>query len=220
MQFILDKNAGEEILRVEGERYNHLFRSRRTKKSEMLYFRNLKDLNLYTYQIENLGKKEAILKLANKELSILQNPPTAHLIWAMIDSKSIEKVLPALNELNLAKITFFYADFSQKNFKLDLERMDRILENSCEQCGRITKLEIEILKDLQEVCNQYKEFCVLDFGNENLPCGLKIPLLIGAEGGFSQNEREFLKDKKIYSAKNCNILRSENAAIFATSRLI
>ena len=220
MQFILDKNAGEEILRVEGERHNHLFRSRRTKKSQSLYFRNLQDLYLYTYRIENLGKKEATLKLINKELSTLQNPPKAHLMWAIIDSKSIEKVLPTLNELNLAKITFFYADFSQKNFKPDLERMDRILENSCEQCGRITKLEIEILENLHKLCERYKDFAVFDFGGESLPYALDIPLLIGAEGGFSQNEREFLKTKKTYSAKNCNILRSENAAIFATSRLI
>ena len=138
----------------------------------------------------------------------------------MINPKNIEKTLPFLNELNLQKITFFYAESSQKNFKLNLERIQRILENSCEQCGRITLLEIEVLEKLQEVLEKYPNAGVLDFGGEELKCSLEIPILVGTEGGFSQKEKKALKNNPKYTATSCNILRSETAAIYAIARIL
>lgn len=220
MQFIIHKNAGEATLKLEGETYHHIFQSRRTKKSESLHLRNLKDSNLYTYNITNLSKKDATLTLQSSQNTPLKNPPKGHLIWAMIDPKNIEKTLPFLNELNLQKITFFYAEYSQKNFKLNLERIQRILENSCEQCGRITLLEIEILENLQEVLEKYPNAGVLDFGGEKLKCSPEIPILVGTEGGFSPKERETLKNNPKYTATSYNILRSETAAIYAIARVL
>ena len=195
MQFIIHKNAGEATLKLEGETYHHIFQSRRTKKSESLHLRNLKDSNLYTYNITNLSKKDATLALQSSQNTPLKNPPKGHLIWAMIDPKNIEKTLPFLNELNLQKITFFYAEYSQKNFKLNLERIQRILENSCEQCGRITLLEIEVWGNLQEVLEKYPNAGVLDFGGEELNWSLEIHSLVGTEGGFSTKEKEASKNK-------------------------
>ena len=220
MQFIIHKNAGEATLKLEGETYHHIFQSRRTKKSESLHLRNLKDSNLYTYNITNLSKKDATLALQSSQNTPLKNPPKGHLIWAMIDPKNIEKTLPFLNELNLQKISFFYAEYSQKNFKLNLERIQRILENSCEQCGRITLLEIEVLENLQEVLEKYPNAGVLDFGGEELKCSLEIPILVGTEGGLSKKERGPLKNNPKYPATSCNILRSETAAIYAIARVL
>ncbi|WP_279144080.1 16S rRNA (uracil(1498)-N(3))-methyltransferase [Helicobacter pullorum] len=220
MQFIIHKDAGNESLILEGEAYHHLFHSRRTKKTESLQLRNLRDYYCYTYSIADLSKKYATLKLESKLETPPQNPPKGHLIWAMIDPKIIEKTLPFLNELNLQKITFFYAEYSQKNFKLNLERIQRILENSCEQCGRITLLEIEVLENLQEVLEKYPNAGVLDFGGEELKCSLEIPILVGTEGGFSKKEREALKNNPKYTATSCNILRSETAAIYAIARVL
>ena len=218
MQFITHKQAGEAIIILQGEAYYHLFRSRRTQKLDSLKLCNLKDNNLYTYQITNITKKEATLKLQYATQAPL-NPPKSHLIWAMIEPKCIEKTLPALNELNLAKITFFYADFSQKNFKLDFSRIERILEKSSQQCGRTNLLEIEFLEDLQSVCEKYPHLAVLDFGYNALPPNLEVPILVGCEGGFSQKERELLKDFKTFSTTNTHILRSENAAVYAICKI-
>ncbi|PZT48788.1 16S rRNA (uracil(1498)-N(3))-methyltransferase [Helicobacter valdiviensis] len=219
MQFVIHKNAGVSTLNIEGELYTHLFKSRRTRQSTTLLVRNLEDFNLYTYEILEIHKKYATLNLVSSTLTPPSNLPKTHLIWAMIEPKNIEKALPTLNELNVKKISFFYAEYSQKNFKLDFERIYRILESSCMQCGRFIKLEIEILKDLQEMCEKYQDFGVLDFGGEALRQGISLPILIGSEGGFSQKEREILKTRQTFSAKNCNILRSESAVIYTASLL-
>ncbi|CAM2978097.1 16S rRNA (uracil(1498)-N(3))-methyltransferase [Helicobacter burdigaliensis] len=219
MQFIIHKNAGTSLLKIEGELYTHLFKARRTKQTSKLLVRNLEDFYLHTYTITEISKKSATLMLIDSTLTQPKNPPKTHLIWAIIDPKNIEKTLPFLNELNVKKISFFYAEYSQKNFKIDLERLNRILENSSIQCGRFIKLEIEIFKNLQEICEKYNDFGVLDFGGETLKQNISLPILIGSEGGFSKKERELLKTRQIFSATNCNILRSESAAIYTASLL-
>lgn len=220
MQFILHENAGEAQITLQGEIYHHLFHSRRMRKLESLNLCNGRDFNLYLYTITELGKKDARLTLKATQAAPFKNPPKGHLIWAIIEPKSIEKTLPMLNELNLAKITFFYAQYSQKQFKLDLQRFQRILKGSCEQCGRMVGLEIEILPNLNQVLQNYPNFAVLDFGGKPLNHPLEIPLMVGCEGGLSQEEHEILQDKLIFSAPKCNILRSETAALYATTYLI
>ncbi|MDE5591511.1 MAG: RsmE family RNA methyltransferase, partial [Helicobacter sp.] len=182
--------------------------------------RNLKDHNAYLYGIESLGKREALLKLLSFEITNLINTPKGHLIWAIIEPKNIEKTLPILNEINIAKITFFYAHYSQKNFKLSEQRLQRIIQKSSEQCGRTTFLEIEFLKDLQEALIKYPDSVVLDFGGKPILDKEYHSILVGPEGGFSQQEKHLLKNKFIYSPSHCNILRSENAAIYALCKII
>ncbi|WP_297812552.1 16S rRNA (uracil(1498)-N(3))-methyltransferase [uncultured Helicobacter sp.] len=220
MQFILHDNAGDLQIILKDEAYHHLFHSRRTRKLESIHLRNGRDLNLYLYIITEIGKKEAKLTLQRTQATPLKNPPKGHLIWAMIEPKNIEKTLPMFNELNLDKITFFYAQYSQKHFKLDFKRLDKILKNSCEQCGRIMKLKLEILPNLNEVLRNYPNLAILDFEGKPLNSLLEIPLMVGCEGGFSQEERKILQDKPSFSLPNCNILRSETAALYATSKLI
>ncbi|XPV54809.1 MAG: hypothetical protein ACNI3H_07545 [Halarcobacter ebronensis] len=53
--------------------------------------------------------------------------------WCIVDPKTIEKELPYLNELGVRKITFISCDYSQKNFKLNFEKLEKILVNSSSQ---------------------------------------------------------------------------------------
>ena len=138
--------------------------------------------------------------------------------------KTIEKTLPMLNEIGVDSIYFVYADRSQKNFKLDIERINRILVNSCCQCGRTSLMDISVFKNIKEFCASNKQFLVLDFGGEKPTLNLDMnnTLLIGPEGGFSESERELLKKtaKKIIAFGTQNILRSETAVVAAASLCI
>lgn len=221
MQFLIHEESGNEIIRLSGDSYNHIFKSRRTKQSHIINLRNLKDLNLYSYEAINIDRKSATLKLKSTIHTPLKNQPIGHIILAIIDIKEIEKILPFLNEINIKKLTLFYADFSQKNFTINNQRFQKILNASSEQCGRITTLEIEILNNLQEVLSLYNNLVVLDFNGEELGfLSSTDSLLIGCEGGFSDKERKMLKDKKIYSIKNANILKAQSAAIYGASRFM
>ena len=43
-----------------------------------------------------------------------------HIGWCVIDPKTVEKYIASLNEIGVDKITFIYADYSQKISKLIL----------------------------------------------------------------------------------------------------
>ena len=123
-----------------------------------------------------------------------------------------------LNEMGVGKISFIYCDFSQRNFKLKLDRLKTILINSNQQCGRSDLMEIEILSSSQKFFEKYPEFIALDFNGENIECkNYNKPFLIGPEGGFSENEREYFKE--IVKLKSF-ILRSESAASSVAAKIL
>jgi len=218
MQFLYYENPQNNII-ITGENHKYLFKVRRIKANELVKIRNLKDDYLYIYKIDSINKKEAILTLQDKILT--PNKPTKflHIAWCIIDPKNIEKTLPSLNEMGVSKISFVYCDFSQKNFKLKFERLQKILINSSQQCGRSDMMEIEIINSSKEFFEKYKSFIAIDFNGEKFPCELNThdPFLIGPEGGFSQNERNMFK--KVLKFESF-ILRSETAACALSAKYL
>ena len=243
MQFIYDENAGAKTLILNVKQNHYLFNVRRLKaqSGEIFKFANLRDGKLYSYKFAESSGKESNLDSATRvkgtesraksiesraksatfhlldSANITQNSPKTHIIQAIIDE--FDKVLPALNELFVEKITLFYADFSQKNIRVNLARLEAILISSSMQCGRLRKMEIEILGSLDCVVEKYSDAVALDFVPKarNL-CDFKR-FIIGPEGGFSPRERELLKARKI-TISGINhplILRTKTTSIFVAS---
>ncbi len=221
MQFVYHPNAGVQTLSVDIREYEHIFKVRRISVGEKLQWRNLEDVFIYEYEIYKIGKKEAELELIVKtELPLLPSK-VLHVGWSIIDPKIIEKTLPMLNELGVSKISFVYAEFSQKSHKLDLERIKRILINSSQQCGRSLLMHIEVFSTLQSYIDAYPQSYILDFSETKLKETEKISsILIGPEGGFSQKERMLLQNQSIVGLTCNTILRSETAVVAATSKIL
>lgn len=221
MQFVFIKSCGEQHIALEGEAFAHICQVRRAKIGTLINARNLDNDTLYTYCIESITRKNATLTL--QSCQILPKIPAhfSHIIWAITSPQVVYKTLPYLNELALGKLSLFYAKFSQGNVRIEMERVKRILIESCEQCGRSSLCEVEILKDLDSVLSRYPQASVLDFGGKMLESSaqtremLRDGIIIGCEGGFSDDEREIFKAQKrnIYGLKNELILRSQSAAI-------
>ena len=223
MRFVYHPDAKAPTLEIVGESYTHIFKARRHDKRAPLTLCNLTDNQLYTYHITHLDRNKARLELINSMPCAIETKRAAHIIWAIVDPKIVEKTLPTLNELGITKLTLFFAQYSQKPFSPNLERLHKILTHSCEQCGRSTLLELEVLPDLDSVLSHYEDCVALEFGgevlgNENLAHNLRDKsIIIGAEGGFSPDERARLPHK--VSIAGGLILRSESACIFAASAL-
>lgn len=219
MQFLYHPNASDASLSIEGELYKYLFKVRRFTEGKKLSFRNLKDEMRYEYAIESISKKEATLIMTDSYHDRKSSEISLHILWCIIDTKVIEKTLPMLNQIGVAKITFLYCDRSQKNFRPDLERMKKILINSCQQSGRSDLMELEVLSSLDEVMQQYPDFAVMDFGGESEMESV-TSIMIGCEGGFSEDEREKLQNRAKIGLKTPFILKSETAALTFASKLL
>ncbi len=219
MKFVYDKRAGERILSVKEDVYKYLFKVRRFKVKDKVDVRNLMDDFLYSYEIERVDKREAILSLIGKKKKIVKPFKFFHLFWCIVDPKTIERALPMLNEIGVGKITFLYCDRSQKNFRVDFKRLDRILISSCMQCGRSSLMELEIKKGIGEIDRD--NLIVLDFNRDEVKDIKNInKLIVGPEGGFSDRERELLKNLQGFSFQTPLVLKSDTACISASSKIL
>lgn len=222
MQYIYDKFAKDDILEIKDENYNYIVKARRHKIDDIINFRNLEDKFLYSYKITSIDKKSALLTLVSKEEKIVENSKKLHLGWCIVDPKTIYENIASLNELGVDKISFIYSDFSQKNFKINFEKLEKILINSSVQCGRSSIIKIDDYKNLEEFVKYFPNSYFLDFSQISIDEKKVLidTIIIGPEGGFSKKERDKFKTDFIVGFKSNIILRSETAAICTCSKII
>ena len=222
MQFTFDINCGNEFLEISDDTYKYLIKARRHKIDDDIYFRNLKDDLIYLYKLTSINRRSASFSLLKSETKIVKNDNSLHLIWCLVDPKTIEKYLASLNELGVDKITFVYCEYSQKNFKLNFEKLEKILINSSSQCGRSSIIKLEISNSLEEIIKENENIYFLDFSDvciDDKKSDIKT-LVIGCEGGFSQDERFIFNKENIVGFKSNIILRSETAILSAASKIL
>lgn len=219
MQFLYSADAGKDELEIQNEGFLHL-KSRRVKLNSTVCLRNLQDDFIYKYEIKEVQKKSIKAFLLDKSKTLTKKSGFS-LALAMIEPKILEKTLPFLNEMGLDKLILVYTKFSQRNFKLDLKRCERILISSCEQCGRTYLMQIELFENVDLLCEKYNNIVLLDFDtknyieNENLKNKI---IFVGCEGGFSKEERELFTQKVSFKTKN--ILRAQSAAIAVCAKIL
>lgn len=222
MQFTYHPKCSSEFLEIDGDTYKYLFKARRQKIADDIYFRNLDDNYIYLYKVIDIDKKKANLELISKEEKIIENSKKLHLIWCIVDPKTIEKSLASLNELGVYKITFLYCDYSQKNFKINFDKLEKILINSSSQCGRSSIIKIDASNSLDEFLQNNNNVYALNFSSLTIDERKEDieTLVIGCEGGFSKDEVNKFDKDKVVGFKSNLILKSETAIISAASKLL
>lgn len=229
----------EILLDKSDENFLYLTKVKRSAVGDTIVLSNLEDEILYTYKFSEISKREIVLeKIGEKtsdSLSVETNCNSSlHIIWGICDFKTLSKTLPFLNEMGVEKITFLACERTQGNFMSQLEKnisskLQKILEQSCQQCGRNSRMILEISgfsdlkKNISLVCNTTREenIYICDFPAkkvfpENI---LKNPstkntIIIGPEGGFSPDEKTYFQEnfpENIYQFNTNNVLRSETA---------
>ncbi len=222
MIYILCEDASKPFIALRGDLHKYLVKVRRHEVGDMLSLRNKEDLKiLYTYEIQSIDARSLELKLLSSSNQEVEGKKKLHIGWCVIDAKSIEKVLPALSEIGVSKISFIYCERSQKNFKLDLQRFKRILEASVQQCGRTSFIEFEILDTLQIFITKYPNAKVFDFCDTILKESVDFQtVLIGCEGGFSKKERALLSSQEVFRLDTPMTLRSETAILAVAGKIL
>ncbi len=221
MQYLYHVDALESTIELRGDAHRYIFKVRRHKIGETIYLRNLSDNNLYSYNIEALDKKEVTLRLIEYKEHTVMPKRHLHIGWCMIDPKSIEKVLPSLNEMGVARISFIYCARSQKQFKLDFERLQKITLNSSQQCGRSEMMEFEVISSLEEFLATYPQSHLLNFSETKLNVESDIQtIIIGCEGGLSPEEEALFTKTNIVGLDTPLILKSESAVCAVSSMLL
>ncbi len=171
-----------------------------------------------------LSKKEAVLGI-DKERKIKNTIPIElHIFQSLIKKDNFELVVQKCTELGAVAFHPIISERSEKK-DLNMERLRKISIEASEQSGRADLPEIFEPENLETVVKNFDgKIFALDFEGQKLPAkigGKKIGILIGPEGGWSDNERKFFKKSGIKSVSlGQQILRAETAAIAISSLIL
>jgi len=222
MLYLYHQEAGKPQLILSGDEHRYIFKVRRHKAEDILYLRNLEDGLLHRYVITALYKRSATLTLQESSRLEVKAKKRLHIGWCVIDPKSIEKVLPSLNEMGVGKITFIYCKRSQKSFKPDFKRLEKILLNSSQQSGRSEMMALEMAEDMQSFLRENPESKMLNFSENNFISDTTEieTIVIGCEGGFHEEESILFSIDNIVGFDTALVLKSESAVCAVASKIL
>jgi len=221
MLYLYHKEAGKPQLTLVGDEHRYIFKVRRQKVEDTLYLRNLEDGLLHRYLITSMDKHSAILELQESQTVEIKAKEVLHIGWCVIDPKNIEKVLPSLNEMGVAKITFIYCKRSQKSFKVDFKRLEKILLNSSQQSGRSEMMQLDTAESLKAFLAENPQSYLLNFSEHTLSSELSIDtIVVGCEGGMTEDEVALFAPEKVLGLDTPLVLKSESAVCAVAAKIL
>lgn len=207
MKRFFGKKNGEYIL-IENDELLHLSKVLRKKIGDQIVC-CCNDNFDYFCSIENIDKKvckakiEKITKcpaLPNKDITLFQ---------ALPKKEYLDEIVFKAVELGVNTLQLFVSDFSNTG-KINAERINAQILSASKQCERSKLMENKPLIEFDKVPCQFKNFDLVIFANEkeekttifdikNIEKAEKIAIVVGNEGGFSENEIERLLNEKVFS---------------------
>ncbi|MEA3434046.1 MAG: 16S rRNA (uracil(1498)-N(3))-methyltransferase [Campylobacterota bacterium] len=221
MLYLYHKEAGKPHLTLTGDEHRYIFKVRRHKVGDTLCLRNLEDGLLHRYMISDIDKRSVVLELQESQVLEVKAKQPLHIGWCVIDPKSIEKVITSLNEMGVEKITFIYCKRSQKSFKIDFKRLEKILLNSSQQSGRSKMMKLEMAEDMESFLAKNPQSMMLNFSQNKIGSQSNIgTIVIGCEGGFHEDELTLFEADRIIGLDTPLVLKSESAVCAVTSKVL
>lgn len=175
------------------------------------------------YKIEKITKSEAHLVMTT-ELQRKMPIRHAYLFWSLLKKDNNEFILQKATELGIAN---FVPLITSRTIKKDfnIERARKIVVEASEQCGRSdiphVREPVHLEKALEEYSGKLKMYICHQGESSRDITDEKVGMLIGPEGGWSDQEQQLFKDLNYeYLALSEFTLRAETAAIIASSKAL
>lgn len=232
-RFFVDKIENE--MSLKNEEHNHLSFVLRAKNGDEIILCNGDGFD-YTAVIQSISKNETIVKIVRKEKNETEPQIKATLFFACLKGDKNDLVVQKATELGVYEIVpFISKNVSVKPESIKTERLNKIVLESCKQCGRAVIPKVKSPKNLTEITKSFKDFdtvlflceinqfCVSDIKTyiNDKDLGEKIAVIIGSEGGFEEPEaKELICGGAVPLSLGKRILRAETAAIFAIGALM
>ena len=224
-RFYIEGQIGKE-LRIDNKELLHQWQKVfRLKASDRVVVFNGGDSEYEGY-FKLLAKNEAVLVI-DKETKVENLVKTElHLFQSIIKKDNFELIVEKCTEIGVSAFHPLISERSEKK-DLNVERLNKISKEAAEQSGKTKLPEIFNPEKLAKTVADFDgELFVLDFGGEevarlNLAKGKKIGVLIGPEGGWSDNEILWFEEKGIKSVSfGSQTLRAETAAIVVSALIL
>ena len=212
-------------IKIDSKQFHYLTNVMRRKRDDILLIFNEIDGEFIT-KIINVSKKNMTIKLLQKT----KEPEKKVDIWvifALVKKNPTDLIVQKATELGASCLIPVLTERTITR-NINLKRMEEIAIEASEQCERITIPEIKPIQKLDDMINSWNQSRKIFYGDETVRNQKEKEtlkkkalyhssgaILIGPEGGFSQNEISFLKSKEFIIPINLGprILRSDTAVV-------
>lgn len=147
-----------------------------------------------------------------------------NLYLAILKKENFELAVQKTVECGVSTITPIITERTIKT-GLNMARLEKIILEASEQCGRATLPELFEIFDFSEAINAQADEKIIFHTEENTkeytpnPKATSINIFVGPEGGFTEKEiDEAKKSGYVVASLGSLVLRGETAAIIATYR--
>lgn len=211
---------------LEKDQAHYLFNVMRLSIGDKIALFNGRD-GEWTAEIVDAGKRRGIVRLVEQAVE-QRNAPDLWLLFAPIKKARTDFIVEKAAELGAARICPVQTDFTNAE-RIRRDRLQAHAIEAAEQCGGTFVPEVTELARLSTLLQDWPKDRTLVFCDEALagdpaPANWSdIPapaaILIGPEGGFSENERRLLSSLPFARRVSLGprILRADTAAIAALS---
>jgi len=210
----------------------HIVSARRIKTGESIKFID-EEYNVYNCSVISADKKLLKAEILSQKksnrilkynLSLVQSilmSDAQNLLIANATQTGVKKIYPVISDNVSTKVD---------NKKID--KWQKIVYENFKQCERADMAIVQPIRQLKNAVDNFKKENILIFSEKDINISLnnavknidktsEIAIVIGPEGGFSDNEFEFFKNKNYNLISLGNMIyKAPNAVVAAVSNVI
>lgn len=228
-RFFVDQQLNNNTtVAIEGVEHNHIKNVMRMNVNDEIILVCGDEFDYYARIIE-ISKGKTLARIVDKLTNPYNSTANVTVFQALVKTDNMSLIVQKLTELGVREFQPFESDFITSKDKFGkVHKLQEISNQSVKQCKRSIPMKVLDVISFKQVIESLKAFDKIIFANEcernynlseiNLSSKEKIAIIIGSEGGFSQNEIEKLISigaKSVTLGKR--ILRAETASIALTS---
>ncbi len=190
-RFFTEENIIGEVAVLTGEEFIHAVKVTRHKVGFELIICDNSGFDYYC-EVTSIEKDRLVAKVKSKTLNDTNLNQEINLFIGV--NKDLDTVIQKAVELGVSTVTPFYSQHTNVE-KINYQRLNKIVLESCKQCGRAILTKINDIVSFEEMAklrdNNYF-FYEFERDNKVIDAKLKvnepINIIIGGEGGFSKEE--------------------------------
>ena len=181
----------------------------------------------YICEVVSIDKKTAKAKIISEQQNNKNPNKTITMFQGLVKGEKADLIVQKLTELGISNLYFFESEYTVAKDNVNkLDRLAKISKEACKQCGRSVPLNIGSTLKFEQMLNMLGNYDLVLFANEkdtlrnitDLKKYNYIAIIVGSEGGFSDDEINKIVLKKTISFGLGNrILRAETACIAIAS---
>ena len=223
------KNTNLDIFELSEDDSYHIIKVMRNKIGDKIEV--VIDNNLFICEIVEIKDIVKVRRVEEVECDS-ELPCYVTIAQSLVKEQKMDLILQKSCELGVSEIIPINA--TRSIVKLDkketkkIERWNKILKEASEQSKRVVIPRVNEIMDIKDLANldyDIKILCTVNELSTSLKNvlskdlnNLKILLVIGPEGGFTDNEEKILIDKGFISTSfGRRVLRTETASLYALS---